>query len=66
MHGVSGIFKELNQERDRERWGGGCFKTRPSAKGRPYTGEFEAHAVSFVAIGINAKQCRDQVLLNND
>jgi len=38
--------------------------TRSNTKGRPYSLDFEAHAVSCMATGISASQCRVQMLLH--
>ena len=40
------------------------IKTRTEGHGRPYTDEFEAHAVRCMSTGISAHQCREQMLLN--
>ena len=40
------------------------IQTRTEGHGRPYTDEFEAHAVKCMSTGISAQQCREQVLLN--
>ena len=39
-------------------------QTRTTAKGRPYSDNFEAHAVRSMATGISAKHCRDQMILD--
>ena len=65
------LLEELKDEREQlieeseagaEEWA----KTRTSGKGRPYSDEFEAHAVRCMATGISAKQCREQMLLNKE
>ena len=40
------------------------IQTRTEGHGRPYTDEFEAHAVKCMSTGISAHQCREQMLLN--
>ena len=39
----------------------GQVKTRTDKNGKPYTDEFEAHAVACMADGISAKMCREQM-----
>jgi hypothetical protein len=63
--GLVESFKELKNETERN-GGNGCFKTRPSATGRPYTDKIEAKAVSCMATGISAQQCRGKTPLNNN
>ena len=40
------------------------IQTRTEGHGRPYTDEFEAHAVKCMSTGISARQYREQMLLN--
>ena len=52
----------ISKEDERSKSGG--VQTRTKDRGRPYTDEFEAHAVSCMATGISARQCREQMLQN--
>ena len=44
----------------------GQVKTRTDKNGKPYTDEFEAHAVACMADGISAKMCREQMIRNGN
>jgi len=63
--GLVESFKELKNKTERD-GGKGCFKTRPSATGWPHADKFEAKAVSCMATGISAQQCRGKIPLNNN
>jgi hypothetical protein len=41
-------------------------KTRKKGKGRPYSDEFEAHAMRCMATGISAKKNLEHMLLNKE
>jgi hypothetical protein len=60
--GLVASLKELKNETEGD-GGDESFKMRPSAKGRPFTDEYEGHFVSCMATEIFAMQCRDQTVL---